>query len=177
MENLVLFMQENWLTLSALSVSLLTPLVFFTMKFWDLRVKRLSVNKDAIEYARKRSQILREIADLEFQWNKPIQECQALKGEIKRCYYGNAQDGVLQSLDALEQYCGHAKQKINQTYQALVNKEAFYDPILLEQKTPTLYKIAQKNLQDMEQVRQRILQIRSTITSSTFYFRPLPQVS
>lgn len=168
---------SSWLALLALLCSMLSCL-YFAWRFWQQsRNQELAVEGLAMKYARQRSEILKEVADLELLWEQPLKDAQRMQRAVKQSWLLRDDANLLKGLEQIEQFCQNSRKRAHDTYSCLINKAAFQDPVLLEQKIPTLYRVSQRMKADQRQIERRLEQVEQSLRQSPFYQRRWQEAS
>lgn len=168
---------SSWLSLLALLCSILTALYFAWRSWQQSRHQEMAVESLAMKYARQRSDILKEIADLELLWEQPAKDARRMQQSVKQSWLLRDDTQLLQGLQQIEQFCLNSRKRAHETYSCLINKAAFQDPLLLEQKIPTLYRLSQRMQADHLHIARRLSQVEDRLQQSPFYHRDWQQAS
>lgn len=179
MESFELFNADlpSWLSLLALICSISSCLYFIWRSWQQARHQDLAVESLAMKYARQRSDILKEVADLELLWEQPTKDARRMQQAVKQSWLLRDDAQLLQALQQIEQFCVNSRSRAHETYSCLINKAAFQDPVLLEQKIPTLYRLSQRMKADRQQIERRLQQVERQLQQSPFYHRQWQQAS
>jgi len=169
-------MQEFTTSSTIIFGMLMSATMFFSMlNMFRLRTLRTDTNKkiDMLEDARSRTEVLNKLSDLEISWNQSLERCRQVKVMIEKGDYDVNKEEIVDWVNKLEDFCKKSKAKTKDTFEVLVTKNVFRDPIVFESKIPTIYRMEQNMTHDIRSVEEKLSSVQSKLRATPFHVKYL----